>query len=81
MHMSVLDDFRKKNKPVNIKAVFDIIMGIVYAVVGVVLALSKYIGLEIVFPPADVVLIFGVAAFIYGAFRIYRGVKTYNNPS
>ena len=81
MHMSVLDDFRKKNKPVNIKAVFDIVMGIVYAGAGAMLALSKYIGLEITFPPADVVLIFGVAAFLYGAFRIYRGIKTYNNPS
>ena len=78
--MSLLDDFRKKNKPVNIKAVFDIVMGIVYAGVGAVLALSKYIGLEITFPSADVVLIFGVAAFVYGAFRIYRGVKTYHNP-
>ena len=79
--MSVLDDFRKKNKPVNIKAVFDIIMGIVYAGVGGMLVLSKYLGFEISFPPADVVMIFGVAAFFYGAFRIYRGVKTYNNPS
>lgn len=79
--MSLLDDFRKKNKPVNIKAVFDIVMGIVYAGVGATLALSKYIELEITFPPADVVLIFGVAAFLYGAFRIYRGIKTYNNPS
>ena len=79
--MSTQEDFRKKNKPINVKAVFDIVMGIVYLVMGAVLALSKYFGLEITFPPPDVITVFGVAAFLYGAFRIFRGVKTYNNPS
>ncbi len=76
--MSVQEDFRKKNKPVNIKAVFDIVMGLVYAVVGAMLALSKYLGLEITFPPPEVVTIFGAFACLYGCFRVYRGVKTYN---
>jgi hypothetical protein len=79
--MSIQEDFRKKNKPINVKAVFDIVMGIIYAVMGAVLVLSKYIGLEITFPPADVVIVFGSAAILYGGFRIFRGVKTYNNPS
>jgi hypothetical protein len=79
--MSIQEDFRKKNKPVNVKAVFDIVMGIIYLVMGAALALSKYLGLEITFPPPDVVIVFGLAAFVYGAFRIFRGVKTYNNPS
>ncbi|MBP6687395.1 MAG: hypothetical protein KA160_06015 [Lacibacter sp.] len=79
--MSIQEDFRKKNKPVNVKAVFDIVMGLVYLVMGAVLALSKYLGFEITFPPADVIVVFGIAAFLYGSFRIYRGVKTYNNPS
>jgi hypothetical protein len=48
---------------------------------GAALALSKYFGFEITFPPPDVVIVFGIAAFVYGAFRIFRGVKTYNNPS
>lgn len=76
--MSVQEEFRKKNKPVNIKAVFDIVMGLVYAVVGAMLALSKYLGLEITFPPPEVIAIFGAFAFLYGCFRVYRGVKTYN---
>lgn len=79
--MSIQEDFRKKNKPVNVKALFDLVMGLVYAIVGAVLAVSKLIGLEITFPPPDVVTIFGIGAFLYGAFRIFRGVKTYKNPS
>lgn len=78
--MSIQDDFRKKNKPVNVRAVFDVVMGLIYVGVGGVMAVSKYIGLEITFPPPDVIQIFGIAAFAYGAFRIFRGIKTYHNP-
>ncbi|MFY7838655.1 MAG: hypothetical protein ACOVP7_00205 [Lacibacter sp.] len=79
--MSIQEDFRKKNKPVNVKALFDLVMGLVYAIVGAVLAISKFIGLEIAFPPPDVITVFGIGAFVYGAFRIFRGFKTYKNPS
>lgn len=75
--MSFQEDFRKKNKPINIKAIFDMVMGLVYLAMGAVLAGSKYIGLELPFPPPEVITIFGIAAFIYGAFRIFRGIKTY----
>ncbi len=75
--MSIQEDFRKKNKPVNVKAIFDLVMGLVYMVMGGVLTASKYIGLELSFPPPEVITIFGIAAFIYGAFRIFRGIKTY----
>jgi hypothetical protein len=75
--MSVQEDFRKKNKPIQVKAIFDVVMGLVYAVVGITLAVSKYIGLEITFPPPEVVTIFGVIAAVYGLFRMYRGYKIY----
>jgi len=75
--MSVLDDFRKKNKPVNVKAIFDIIMGLVYASVGGFLVIAKYIGLEISFPPPDVITVFGAFAVVYGIFRVFRGYKLY----
>lgn len=75
--MSFQEDFRKKNKPVSVRAIFDIVMGILYLVVGGMLAVSKYIGLEITFPPPEVITIFGAAAFLYGGFRIFRGIKTY----
>lgn len=75
--MSVLDDFRKKNKPVNVKAIFDIVMGLVYAIVGALLVASKYIGFEIALPKPEFILVFGALAFAYGAFRIFRGIKLY----
>ena len=78
LKMLVQEQFRKKNKPVNIKAVFDIVMGLVYAGVGAMLVLSKYMGLDITFPPPKIITIFGAFAFLYGCFRVYRGVKTYN---
>lgn len=79
--MSVQEEFRKKNKPVNIKAIFDVVMGLIYAGVGGVLTVSKYVGLEIIFPPPEVVTIFGVFAFAYGLFRVYRGYKIYKQDS
>jgi hypothetical protein len=77
IHMSVQEEFRKKNKPVQVRAIFDIVMGLIYAGVGAVMAASKYIGLEITFPPPEVVTIFGIAAALYGCFRVYRGYKLY----
>lgn len=75
--MSVLDDFRKKNKPVNVKAIFDIVMGLVYAIVGLLLVIAKYIGFEVSLPRPEFIQIFGALAFLYGAFRIFRGIKMY----
>jgi hypothetical protein len=76
--MSVQEEFRKKKKQINIKALFDILMGVIYAGVGGVLLASDLFGLDITFPPPEAVKIFGGAAFIYGCFRIFRGIKTYN---
>lgn len=76
--MSVQEDFKKKRRPVNIKAVFDMVMGVIYGAVGAALVAAKYIGLEIGFLPPEAVTIFGAFAFLYGIFRIYRGIKTYN---
>lgn len=75
--MSVQEEFNKKNKPVNVKAVFDVAMGLIYAIVGIALITSKYIGLEITFPPPEVITIFGVLATLYGFFRVFRGYKIY----
>ncbi|MFT3845462.1 MAG: hypothetical protein QM725_10435 [Lacibacter sp.] len=76
--MSVLDEFRKKQKRVNIRAVFDIIMGIIYLLVGIALVLAKYAGFEFSFIRSELVIVFGVIAGMYGGFRIFRGIKTYN---
>ncbi|HEX4958389.1 MAG TPA: hypothetical protein VFV46_09450 [Lacibacter sp.] len=79
--MSVQEDFRKKNKPVQVKAIFDMVMGLIYAGVGITLSISKYVGLEITFPPPEVVTIFGLLAALYGFFRMYRGYQTYKQDS
>lgn len=44
---------------------------------GGALAASKYIGFELTFTSPEAVVIFGIAAMLYGAFRMFRGVKLY----
>ena len=74
-----LDEIYDKNrkKPLNVRAVFDVVMGLIYAGVGAVLLLAKQIGLELTFPPPEVVSVFGVFCVLYGLFRVYRGVQSY----
>ncbi len=76
--MSVQEDFRKKQKPVNVKALFDIIMGIIYMLMGLALVLAKLAGFEFRYIPSEVAIAFGALAALYGGFRIFRGIKTYN---
>jgi len=66
----------KYRQPYNIRAIFDWVMGVIYAGVGVVLIFATWLGISLHFPPPDVAQIFGIACFIYGGFRIYRGFKT-----
>jgi hypothetical protein len=63
---------------VNIKSVFDVLMGCIYAVVGLLLVFSKIRGQRLSFPPPEMVLIFGIISVAYGAFRIFRGIKTFH---
>jgi hypothetical protein len=60
----------------NIRAIFDLVMGIIYLGVGFVLTFAAWLGVRIYFPPPDVAQVFGIACMIYGGFRIYRGFKT-----
>jgi hypothetical protein len=76
--MSVQDDFRKKQKPVNVRALFDIVMGIVYVLMGLALALAKLAGFEFRYIPSEAAIAFGTLAVVYGGFRVFRGIKTYN---
>ncbi|MFN4286309.1 MAG: hypothetical protein ACK4E8_10140 [Lacibacter sp.] len=71
----------QKNKaPINIRAVFDVIMGFIYAGVGSVLALSKMLNIKLAFIEPAFVVIFGICCILYGGFRVYRGVKTWKQP-
>jgi hypothetical protein len=67
----------KRNKKISVRALFDLAMGLIYSVVGGLLVISKSIGLNITFPPQDVITVFGVLCLLYGLFRIFRGYKTF----
>jgi hypothetical protein len=71
---------QKNNGPINIRAVFDVIMGFIYATVGGVLALSKTFNIKLAFIEPAFVVIFGVCCILYGGFRVYRGIKTWKQP-
>lgn len=78
--MSLEEIYNKsKKKPLNVRALFDVVMGLIYAVVGGLLSASKFIGLQITFPPPEVVTVFGVICLLYGGFRIFRGIKLFKN--
>ncbi|HMP88004.1 MAG TPA: hypothetical protein PKE63_12065, partial [Lacibacter sp.] len=66
---------RNRRTP-NVRALFDILMGFIYAVVGGLLALAPYIHLKLPILSDAMVQLFGGACVLYGGFRIYRGVKT-----
>lgn len=70
---------RNNKAATNVRAIFDVVMGLIYLSVGSVMVLGKYFGIEIHFPPKDVLSIFGALSAAYGVFRIYRGIKTWNN--
>ncbi|MFN8266077.1 MAG: hypothetical protein U0T11_08400 [Chitinophagaceae bacterium] len=72
---------KESKAPMNVRAVFDLIMGLVYLVVGGILVFAKYIGFTFSFPPQDVAVIFGAFSMVYGAFRIYRGIQTLRSGS
>jgi hypothetical protein len=71
-----IESQHKSRQPVNIRAIFDIVMGIIYLAVGFILTFGPWLGIRFHFPPPDIARIFGTACMIYGGFRIYRGYKT-----
>jgi hypothetical protein len=75
--MSQVPKQTPKRKRISVRAVFDLVMGFIYAAVGGVLVLSEYVGLKLAFPPPEMLLAFGSVSILYGAFRVYRGVKSF----
>lgn len=69
-----LDD-KKMKAYITRRAVMDIGMGFIYAVIGLILAFSQQFGFAFDFPPAPFSYIFGGLCLLYGVFRIYRGIK------
>ena len=79
--MPLFPEQQSNRKRISVRAVFDLVMGLIYAAVGGVLVVSEYIGFKPAFPPHEMILAFGAVSVLYGAFRIYRGVKTFYSGS
>ena len=75
----MLEEYEKrKRKQISLmRSVFDYGMGILFVCVGAFLFFRGYINtpLNERFPPDKTDKLFGAICFIYGAWRIYRGVK------
>jgi hypothetical protein len=57
------------------KSVMDFGMGIIYIAVGFIIFFAKKIGLNNDFAESTVGKIFAGLVLVYGAWRIYRGIK------
>jgi len=69
---------RNKRSGLGLRSVYDYTMGILWISVGVFFLFQKKFGYDL---QLDSVLtvIFGISSLLYGAFRIYRGIKQTNN--
>jgi hypothetical protein len=66
---------KERRNQANIRAVYDLTMGLLWTGAGVFFMLYRYLGLDFDFDPL-VAGIFGVACIGYGVFRVWRGYKT-----
>ena len=73
--MSTDNDEKRRRAYVSRRALMDLGMGIIYAVMGLFFGFSGLFGFDMEFPPKPFSYIFGGLCLIYGGFRIYRGVK------
>jgi hypothetical protein len=74
--MSVMDFEEKRRRAYsNRRSLMDFGMGFIYALMGGFFLLSHQFGVKLAFPPAPFNYIFGGLCLLYGAFRIYRGIK------
>ncbi len=73
--MSTDYDEKRKKAYMNRRSLMDLGMGIIYAVVGGFLCFSEIFGLSMENSYKPFSYIFGGICLVYGAFRIYRGVK------
>ncbi len=69
-------DYEEKSRKTSsfLHAVYDYVMGVLWFSLGTVFLLHKKFRINVDLDPA-LTTIFGVAAVLYGAFRIYRGYR------
>lgn len=66
---------KRKKAYMSRRSLMDLGMGIIYAVMGGFFLLSEVFGIYMEFPPKPFSYIFGGLCLLYGAFRIYRGLR------
>jgi len=70
------NDYEDRRRKTNffLHSVYDYTMGVLWLCVGGFFLLSKRFGVDLNLDPV-LTTIFGVAAILYGAFRVYRGFR------
>lgn len=70
--------FNKRDTPALMRTIYNFAMGVLWTGVGLFFLFHRKLGLDMKMnSKSDILLsnIFGVAAVLYGLFRIYRGIK------
>jgi NhaP-type Na+/H+ or K+/H+ antiporter len=65
----------KNKRYIMMKSLMDIGMGIIYLGVGIVILLAKKFGLVNEFLESSIAKVFAGVVIIYGAWRVYRGIR------
>ena len=65
---------RQRNSTSRLRSIYDYTMGVLWIAVGVFFLFQKKLGYDLQLDKT-LTTIFGVSSLLYGAFRIYRGIK------
>ena len=74
--MIMTNNYEEKRRKTNamLRSVYDYVMGVLWFSLGIVFLFHEKMGINVDFDPT-LEVIFGAAALLYGAFRLYRGYK------
>jgi len=73
-HMRADPEERRRRTNSALRSVYDYVMGALWLGLGIVFVWHEKFGFELDLDPT-LKLIFGIAAILYGAFRLYRGYR------
>jgi hypothetical protein len=65
---------KQQKSNINIRSIYDYTMGVLWTAVGVFFLFQKQFGYDLGIQKG-LATVFGVAALLYGLFRVYRGYK------
>lgn len=67
--------YPKRNRRNLMKTVMDFAMGIIYIGIGVLLLFARQLNFQNEFADSPLAKVFAALVILYGAWRIYRGLK------